>query len=246
LPIPSITKQRELVKEYNVIQNRITLNQQLIQKLEEVTQSIYNHWFVDFEFPDENGKPYKSNAGEMVWNEELQKKIPVAWEYLLLSSKVNFRYGKNLPTEKLLKSGYPVYGGNGRIGYIDNYMYDNPQIIISCRGAASGKIIITNPFCFITNNSIIFEYNNKYEFNYLKDYSLNNTFEGYVTGSAQPQITIDSLKDIKLLCPSKDVLLSYQFTLTPIYNYHSNLIKINEALLVMKELLLSKLATIEN
>lgn len=80
LPIPSITKQREIVKEYNTIQNRIALNQQLIQKLEETVQAIYKQWFVEFEFPDENGKPYKSNGGEMVWNEELEMNIPKDWE----------------------------------------------------------------------------------------------------------------------------------------------------------------------
>jgi type I restriction enzyme S subunit len=80
LPIPHITKQREIVKEYNIIQNRIALNQQLIQKLEETAQAIYREWFMEFEFPDENGKPYKSNGGEMVWNEELQKEIPLGWE----------------------------------------------------------------------------------------------------------------------------------------------------------------------
>ena len=76
LPIPSITKQHEIVKEYNVIQNRIALNQQLIQKLEETARAIYKQWFVDFEFPDENGKPYKSNGGEMGFNEDLEKEIP--------------------------------------------------------------------------------------------------------------------------------------------------------------------------
>jgi type I restriction enzyme, S subunit len=80
LPIPHPDKQREIVKEYNVIQNRIALNQQLIQKLEETAQAIYREWFVEFEFPDENGKPYKSNGGEMVWNEELGKEIPKGWE----------------------------------------------------------------------------------------------------------------------------------------------------------------------
>ncbi|PWA10637.1 restriction endonuclease subunit S [Flavobacterium laiguense] len=80
LPIPSIKKQREIVSEYNVIQNRIVLNNQLITKLEETAQAIYKQWFVDFEFPDENGKPYKSNGGEMVWCEELEKEIPEGWE----------------------------------------------------------------------------------------------------------------------------------------------------------------------
>src|SRR5574344_487459 len=80
IPVPHIDKQREIVKEYNVIQDRIALNQQLIQKLEETAQAIYKQWFVEFEFPDENGKPYKSNGGKMVWNEELGKEIPLGWE----------------------------------------------------------------------------------------------------------------------------------------------------------------------
>lgn len=79
LPVPSIEKQREIVREYSVIQNHINLNNQLISKLEETAQTIYKQWFVDFEFPDENGKPYNSNGGEMVWCEELEKEIPEGW-----------------------------------------------------------------------------------------------------------------------------------------------------------------------
>lgn len=85
LPIPSIEKQREIVAEYNTIKNRIALNNQLIQKLEETAQAIYKQWFVDFEFPDENGKPYKSSGGKMVWNVELDKEIPEGWKEIDLS-----------------------------------------------------------------------------------------------------------------------------------------------------------------
>ena len=81
LPIPSPEKQIEIVREYNVIQNRIALNNQFITKLEKTAQAIYKQWFVDFEFPDKNKKPYKSNGGNMVWCEELEKEIPVGWEY---------------------------------------------------------------------------------------------------------------------------------------------------------------------
>ena len=86
LPVPSIEKQREIVKEYNTIVNRIKLNEQLNQKLEETAQALYKHWFVDFEFPNENGKPYKSSGGEMVYNEELDQEIPLGWSYNQLDS----------------------------------------------------------------------------------------------------------------------------------------------------------------
>jgi len=94
LPVPSIEKQPEIVKEYNTIVNRIKLNEQLNQKLEETARAIYKHWFVDFEFPFDlcqselvedltqidYSKGYKSSGGEMVWNNELGKEIPKEWE----------------------------------------------------------------------------------------------------------------------------------------------------------------------
>lgn len=80
LPVPSPEKQREIVKEYETVVNRIRLNEELNKKLEETAQTIYKQWFVDFEFPDENGNPYKSSGGEMVWSDELEKEIPLGWE----------------------------------------------------------------------------------------------------------------------------------------------------------------------
>ncbi|MCP4651450.1 MAG: restriction endonuclease subunit S [PVC group bacterium] len=76
LPVPKIETQKKIVKEYNTIVYRINLNDRLNQKLEETARSIYKQWFEDFEFPDENGKPYKSNGGEMVYNEDLDMEIP--------------------------------------------------------------------------------------------------------------------------------------------------------------------------
>ena len=87
LHIPTIEKQKEIVKEYNVIINRIALNNQLIQKLEEAAQAIYKQWFIDFEFPDENGYPFKTNGGEMI--ESDIGDIPKGWEYISIQSLID-------------------------------------------------------------------------------------------------------------------------------------------------------------
>lgn len=128
LPVPHPDKQREIVKEYNVIQNRIALNQQLIQKLEENAQAIYKQWFVEFEFPDENGKPYKSNGGEMVWCEELGKETPKGWVVGKLdevkSSTLGGDWGKDLAIDNYTKEVYCLRGtdipssSNGQKGNI--------------------------------------------------------------------------------------------------------------------------------
>ena len=93
LPIPSPEKQREIVSEYNVVNDRISLNAELTQKLEDTAQAIYKQWFVDFEFPiskeyaesigkpDLEGKPYQSSGGEMVLCEECDQELPIGWEF---------------------------------------------------------------------------------------------------------------------------------------------------------------------
>ena len=84
LPVPTIKEQREIVKEYNTIVNRITLNEKLNEKLEETAQALYKNWFVDFEFPNEKGLPYKSSGGKMVFNEEVDQEIPELWNASVL------------------------------------------------------------------------------------------------------------------------------------------------------------------
>lgn len=97
LPVPFIEKQREIVREYNVVNDRIVLNEKLTQKLEDTAQAIYKEWFVDFEFPvskeyaesignpELEGKPYSSSDCEMEYNEELELEIPVGWSSTTLA-----------------------------------------------------------------------------------------------------------------------------------------------------------------
>lgn len=157
LPIPSITKQREIVKEYNTIQNRIALNQKLIQKLEETAQAIYKQWFVEFEFPDENGNPYKSNGGEMVWHEEFGKEIPRNFEIATIGNYSNVKSGFAFKSEWWKNSGIPVikigsinnntidtysldFVSNDKVEKAKNYRVQEGDIVIAMTGATIGKI----------------------------------------------------------------------------------------------------------
>lgn len=80
LPIPSIAEQNKIVTQYQNIENIIKINEQICEKLEVAVQTLYKHWFIDFEFPDENDRLYKSSGGRMIWNEEFEKEIPEEWE----------------------------------------------------------------------------------------------------------------------------------------------------------------------
>jgi type I restriction enzyme S subunit len=133
LPIPSPEKQREIVKEYHILVDRIALNNQLISKLEETAQAIYKQWFVDFEFPDENGLPYKSNGGEMVWCEELEKEIPVGWSVNRISSLCDVLNGRAYKETEFVEKGTPIIriqnlNGGKKYVYSDLNLEDNKYV----------------------------------------------------------------------------------------------------------------------
>ena len=241
LPIPSITKQREIVKEYNTVVNRIKLNHQLIQKLEETAQTIYKQWFVDFEFPDQNGNPYKINGGEMEFNEELEKKVPKGWRVGDLQELILFKNGKSKPC---IKGDYPVYGGNGIVEYVDQFNNEN-VIAIGRVGAYCGSLFRVLGKCWISDNAISAKSKdnaNMFCFYILNTLNLNDRSEG----TGQPLITQGLLNGIRISIPKKEVILKFEKLAIALFTNHDLLIQELGKLVDLKDLLLSKLATIEN
>lgn len=220
VPLPPITEQRAIAKILCSFDDKIELNRRMNATLEAMAQALFKSWFVDFE-------PVKAKAAgrtpegmddetAALFPNEFQDSelgpIPQGWEVTPLSDLLNIAYGKNLPTSKLKDSGYPVFGGNGQIGYYDSYLYEQPQVLIACRGAASGKVNQSLPFSFVTNNSLILETNEttRVEFCFLKQFMRNSDLSGHVTGSAQPQVTIENIKSFKVLTPAREILRTFE------------------------------------
>jgi type I restriction enzyme S subunit len=247
LPIPSPEKQLEIVREYNVIQNRISLNNKLITKLEETAQAIYKQWFVDFEFPDENGKPYKSNGGQMEFCEELDREIPEGWEIKRLEDVASLKYGKMLDSDLFLDKGYPVYSGYGIRGYYTEYMYEYPQILVLCRGVSgTGEVRLSPKFAYITNLSIVVETNNIFSKLFLFYFLKNEDLKSLDSGSAQSMITTGDLYKHQILNPKNDVQKHFENITQTVLNALECTNKENQKLAELKELLLAKMTRIES
>ncbi|MEC4092464.1 restriction endonuclease subunit S [Myroides odoratimimus] len=99
LPIPSIEKQRQIVAQYEAVTNKIKVNEAICEKLETTAQALYKQWFADFEFPNEQGQPYKSSGGTMVYHEELEKEIPEGWEVSSVGENFKISGGGTPKTE---------------------------------------------------------------------------------------------------------------------------------------------------
>jgi len=124
LPVPSIGKQREIVREYNAVNDRITLNETLTKKLDYTANIIFKQWFVDFEFPiskeyaeyiskpELEGKPYKSSGGKMKYCEELECEIPVISTTIKLENIVSTNSENiNISKDKFTELNYLDTGG---------------------------------------------------------------------------------------------------------------------------------------
>ncbi|MBP6146323.1 MAG: restriction endonuclease subunit S [Flavobacterium sp.] len=235
LPIPSIEKQLEIVREYNVIQNRITLNNQLISKLEETAQAIYKQWFLDFEFPDENGLPYMSNGGEMVWCEELEKEIPVGWEVKSVKDFSSEMKSGSTPSrdenEYWNSTDYPWL----KTGELKNSVVIDAEEYISQKGLneSSAKLLPVNSVLI----AMYGEGKTKGQVGYLKIEAATNqaccaiiceneikaTFLYYhlrinrdeivsiAIGGAQPNLSKNIIEELRLIEPTKVIMEKHPF-----------------------------------
>ena len=97
--IPAIDEQSKIGKLLSDIDRKIALNREINRNLEAMARQLYDYWFVQFDFPNEEGKPYKSSGGEMVWHEKLKRKIPKGWSVSNIFDELSIQYGFPFSTE---------------------------------------------------------------------------------------------------------------------------------------------------
>lgn len=247
VPIPTITKQKVIVKEYNVIQNRIKLNAQLIQKLEETAQTIFNFYF------ENSGENESHRLGDLIeikggfsYNSESLGKGET---YLLGMGCVSF-------TDRFVEDGMRIYSDNVPIQHIvkpkDIVIATRQQSenlpILGCPAMIppnldSKKMVIASNLYRVVNKSKL---NIEIIYQILKSDKYQEHIKLHTKGTTVGMITKDAIEDYVFEGPSISSLVSIQ---EKIYKIIENVFlkrTENQKLTELKDLLLSKLATIEN
>ena len=179
---------------------------------------------------------YKSSNGAMTYNEVLKREIPVGWEVKKLDKICSVKYGKSFSNKDLLDEGYDVYGANGIIGKYSTYTYSEPKILIGCRGSV-GNISYTYGKVFITHNSLILD-DLKIGFEYLYYYCKSMGFNHLISGSVQPQLTIDNAIQFDVLVPDKSIVDSFIERTHPLLLKKIALMEENRKLTELRDFLL--------
>ena len=239
LPIPHIDKQREIVKEYNTIQNRIALNQQLIQKLEETAQAIYREWFVVNK--EENWETKKiEEVGNVITGKtpptEDEENFGDFMSFITIPDMHNNAFA--IKTERRLSEK--------GVALQKNKTLPKFSICVSCIGTAGLVSLVDEPSQ--TNqqiNSIIChkDFSTYYVFVVMRNISDIIQSHGE-KGSVGNNLNKKEFSNIEIQFPDDELLKTFQNTVSPIFEMVKHKLKENQKLTELKELLLSKLATV--
>ena len=231
--------QDKIANILSTIDDKIETNNQINQELEAMAKTLYDYWFVQFDFPDQSGKPYKSSGGKMVYHPELKREIPEGWGVEKIENIAQTGSG-GTP-----KSTNVSYYSNGEIPWINSgeleqtvitstsnfiteeglnnssaKLFPSGTILVAMYGATAGKVSFltfeasTNQaICAITLTDIRMRY-------YLKNV-IEDLYQYLVklsTGSARDNLSQDMIKNIKVVIPSNDILDRF-------YDFSNNIIK---------------------
>ena len=246
-PVPSLSEQEKIANIISSLDHKIELNKQINDNLEEMAKQLYDYWFVQFDFPNEEGKPYKSSGGAMVWNEKLKRDIPQGWSDCKLKDFINLFDSKRIPLsskDRGERQGiYPYYGATGIMDYVNDYIFDGDYILLAEDGSTSdGKGFPIVQYIWgknwVNNHAhIILPKNEQYTmFTYQMLRSI--PAKQIETGSIQKKISQENLCGHKMALPNSDLMEKYDKIIFPLWEKRKRCIEEINTLIKQRDELL--------
>ena len=198
--IPSIEEQRTIGKVLADIDCKIELNKLINDNLEAMAKQLYDYWFVQFDFPNEEGKPYKSNGGVMVWNEMLKREIPQGWNDCKIKDFMRIFTGKK-DVSKAVPGNYKFFSCAPEPISSNEYIYDGYAVLVSGNGSYTGRVgfykgkfdLYQRTYACVLDED---EHNISF-FYYTLRYLFQPIYSGGKHGSSIPYIVLGDLADFR-------------------------------------------------
>lgn len=132
--IPDLVSQKKIGKYLSLLDKKITLNHAINQNLEALAKQLYDYWFVQFDFPNEEGKPYKSSGGKMVCNEKLKRDVPANWDLITAKDVCPIITGKEDANFASINGVYPFFTCSKETLKCDSFAFEGSSILIAGNG----------------------------------------------------------------------------------------------------------------
>lgn len=227
VPLPTVFEQQKIVDVLDALETKIELNNRINAELEAMAKTLYDYWFVQFDFPDANGKPYKTSGGKMVYNPTLKREIPEGWSDKTLSQIAHITMGQSPEGSSYNEEGVGTifYQGSTDFGWLfpasrqyttaPSRMAKKGDILLSVR-APVGDMNIANSDCCIGRGLAALNSKTGSDgflfcvMKYFKQIFDRRNSEGTTFGS----ITKNDLHSLKLAYPTVDLLKKYDDVVT--------------------------------
>jgi len=268
LYLPSLSTQEKIAKVLSDLDAKIELNNRINRELETMAKTLYDYWFVQFDFPNDQGKPYKSSGGKMVYNAELKRDIPVGWQNGCIgdycSSTGGFAFksswwsdiGVSVVKIKDIQEDYTIdISELAKVELADKKVDDKfkakpGDILIAMTGATVGKygIVPITDYPIYVNQRVGY-FNLGKEPTEKLPYLINSLNQSYVremifslaSGAAQPNISNEQINKITLVIPDRTIVNNYNLKFSPFYKTILNNQRQNQQLTELRGWLLPML-----
>lgn len=205
--VPHLDEQKKIGSLLRKVDKLISLNNQINSELEQMAKTLYNYWFIQFDFPDENGRPYKASGGKMVWNEDLKKEIPEGWEVKYIKDTLDVITGNEDVNFTSLNGQYPFFSCSKQTLKCNEYAFDGHAVLIAGNGDFNVKAYLgkfnayQRTYVLIPNDNIYFA------LLYQSALNIINKFKFGANGAIIKFIKKSDVENIPLIIPkNKDLL----------------------------------------
>ena len=261
-PLIPKSKQDAIASVLKILDQKIELNNQINAELEAMAKTLYDYWFVQFDFPDADGKPYKSSGGKMVYNEVLKREIPEGWEVKVLadiattgsggtplSSKKEYYANGNIPwiNSGELNTPFIVSTSNfiTKLGLENSNakLFKKNTILMAMYGATAGKVSFID-FPSATNQAICGINPIDQDMSVYLKFNLERLYQYLVnlsSGSARDNLSQDKIKNLDIVIPSDYILTRFDNMVNRKMQLIINNIKQNQELERLRDWLLPML-----
>ena len=267
LYIPSREHQDKIAKVLTLLDQKIQTNNQINQELEAMAKTLYDYWFVQFDFPDQNGKPYKSSGGKMVYHPELKREIPEGWGVEKMGELIQLERGATYAKSDIVEKTTNDAIGVLRATNITGNVMDLNDLVYLTKDKINNKQIIKQNETLIVMSSGSKEHLGKNAINYYeevigfgafcskivpKKYSTyintflqSSEFKGYLLkqsmGTNINNLTNSDILDCRIILPNEEILDKFENMVEKNFKFISNNYIQNQQLTQLRDWLLPML-----
>ena len=235
-PIP-LAEQKKLAKVIRTMDSKMAINRAINQNLEAMAKQLYDYWFVQFDFPDKNGKPYKSSGGKMVWNEKLKREIPEGWFASNICNIADILSG-GTPSKAVAEywenGEIPFFGPtdcNGNVfqletadhitqeglNHCSSSLFEEGTIIITARGSIGKLVVVGTPMAMNQSCYALQSKKREYEYLYFLTIQLIECLKAKGSGSVFKSIIASDIESSLLCIANAETITRFCTKICPLY-----------------------------